>query len=197
MNGERIDGRGKGCAACKQRKIKCDERCLLSPYFPQSRQEDFIDVQKHYGVSSINKILNKIEPEQRNEAIKSIVLESKARKNDPVNGIVGIIHKLQSQIKFYENEIAIVNQQLTYCKQREKHIFHQQKEQIEQLTCYQKRQKEQIKQLLKNQQFLCSELLASSLSSSSSSTSSQLLKQFDDYNYQMRSLPADSVRSET
>ncbi|KAJ4950945.1 hypothetical protein NE237_027777 [Protea cynaroides] len=166
MNEKKGKGSSQACAACKHQRRKCSKQsCLLAPYFPVSEYQDFLNAQKLFGVSNITKILNQIEPDQRREAINSIVIESKARKDDPVKGIVGIINKLQSQIQLRERELAIVKQQLTYCQQREKLIYLKQKEQIEQLQSQQQ--------------------LLHLLASSSSSTSSQLLHQFDDSHCQL------------
>ncbi|XP_042485382.1 LOB domain-containing protein 24-like [Macadamia integrifolia] len=120
MSEKKVNGGEKACAACKhQLRSKCHKNCILAPYFPISQYQDFMIVKKLFGVDSLTRILNEIEPDQRKEAIKSMVIESKARKDDPVEGIVGIINKLQTQIQSCENELAIVNQQLSYCKQRE------------------------------------------------------------------------------
>ncbi|XP_042500129.1 LOB domain-containing protein 22-like [Macadamia integrifolia] len=110
---------GQACAACKHQRRKCHKNCLLAPYFPSTRYQDFMNAHKLFGVSNITKILNQIQPDKRSEAIKSILIESKARKDDPMKGIVGIIDKLRYQIQLCEEELAFVNQKLSHYRQIE------------------------------------------------------------------------------
>ncbi|CAB4318607.1 unnamed protein product [Prunus armeniaca] len=81
------------CASCKQQRRKCDETCEMAPYFPASRYSEFQNAHKIFGVSNIQKIMAMAAPDQRQAAAESILTEGNARKNDPVNGCLGIIRE--------------------------------------------------------------------------------------------------------
>ncbi|VVA09633.1 PREDICTED: LOB [Prunus dulcis] len=81
------------CASCKQQRRKCDETCEMAPYFPASRYSEFQNAHKIFGVSNIQKIMAMAAPDQKQAAAESILTEGNARKNDPVNGCLGIIRE--------------------------------------------------------------------------------------------------------
>ncbi|KAF8393542.1 hypothetical protein HHK36_021786 [Tetracentron sinense] len=120
----------KACAACKYQRRKCHKNCVLAPYFPPCRGEDFVNAHRLFGVSNILKILNNVEPDQKQAAINSIIFEANARKKDPVSGCVGTLRKLIHQFDAIRSELDITNQQLSYCRQREQQKLQQQQLQL-------------------------------------------------------------------
>ncbi|KAI5320189.1 PREDICTED: LOB [Prunus dulcis] len=107
------------CASCKQQRRKCDETCEMAPYFPASRYSEFQNAHKIFGVSNIQKIMAMAAPDQKQAAAESILTEGNARKNDPVNGCLGIIRGLNAQIQGLERELHIMKQHLELCKEKE------------------------------------------------------------------------------
>ena len=116
----REGGNPPACASCKHQRKKCDQNCELAPYFPASRYREFQNAHRLFGVSNILKVLNSVEPSQRQAAAESILMEGNARRNDPVNGCLGLIRDLKAQVEFYEKQLGIVNQYLAYFHEREK-----------------------------------------------------------------------------
>ncbi|KAL9674474.1 hypothetical protein QQ045_030746 [Rhodiola kirilowii] len=102
------------CAACKYQRRKCGPDCILAMYFPQERaNEEFMNVQKLFGVSNILKVLKKInEAHSRDEAVKCMIFHANARKADPVSGCYGIVLNLTKQIELYQAELDLVMHQL-------------------------------------------------------------------------------------
>lgn len=45
------------CAACKILRRRCDEKCVLAPYFPPTEPQNFIIVHRVFGASNIIKCL--------------------------------------------------------------------------------------------------------------------------------------------
>lgn len=45
------------CAACKSLRRRCDEKCVLAPYFPPTEPQNFIIVHRVFGASNIIKCL--------------------------------------------------------------------------------------------------------------------------------------------
>ncbi|ONH97771.1 hypothetical protein PRUPE_7G209000 [Prunus persica] len=107
------------CASCKQQRRKCDETCEMAPYFLASRYSEFQNAHKIFGVSNIQKIMAMAAPDQRQAAAESILTEGNARKNDPLNGCLGIIRGLNAQIQGLERELHIMKQHLELCKEKE------------------------------------------------------------------------------
>lgn len=116
----REGGNPSACSSCKHQRKKCDQNCELAPYFPASRYHEFQNAHRIFGVSNILKIMNAVEPSQRQATAESILMEGNARRNDPVNGCLGIISNLKSQVEFYEKQLNIVNQHLAIYRGREK-----------------------------------------------------------------------------
>ncbi|KAH7519211.1 LOB domain-containing protein 22 [Ziziphus jujuba] len=115
----------QACASCKHQRKKCDDNCELAPYFPASRFREFQNAYRLFGVSNIQKIMASVEPHQRQAAAESILMEGNYRRNDPVNGCLGVCRNLNSHIISYEKQLKIVNQQLAMFRQREKFDRHQ------------------------------------------------------------------------
>jgi len=108
----------KACAACKYQRRKCTRECVLAPYFPADEPKMFGDAHRLFGVSNIQKILNEIKDgDQRDEAMKSIIIESKNRANFPIHGCLGVIHMYAGMINESSKELKQLKWLLAYCKQ--------------------------------------------------------------------------------
>ncbi|XVF48996.1 hypothetical protein PTKIN_Ptkin03bG0233200 [Pterospermum kingtungense] len=119
MNGK-SDSHGEnphGCAACMHEGKSCEESCPLAPYFPSSRYDEFQNAYKHFGsLCNIVRIMDSVEPYQRQAAAESILFEGNARLIHPVHGCLGVVQSLQSIIGFYVSELEVVNKQLAFFK---------------------------------------------------------------------------------
>uniref|UniRef100_A0A0D3FL92 LOB domain-containing protein n=1 Tax=Oryza barthii TaxID=65489 RepID=A0A0D3FL92_9ORYZ len=56
------------CAACKLLRRKCTQGCVFAPYFPPDQPAKFANVHKVFGASNVTKLLNDLQPEQREDA---------------------------------------------------------------------------------------------------------------------------------
>ncbi|KAK1313026.1 LOB domain-containing protein 27 [Acorus calamus] len=112
-------GTSQACAACKYQRRKCSATCPLAPYFPPDNPKQFQNAHKLFGVSNILKILNRIDPSQKSEAMRSIIYESNIRDKYPVYGCLGIIMTLQFQIQQVQYECNLVNNQLEHIRQQQ------------------------------------------------------------------------------
>lgn len=113
----------QACAACKYQRRRCTPECPLAPYFPPHEQKMFQNAHKLFGVSNILKILKKLEPSQKSDAMKSIIYQSNVRDESPVHGCLGKIYQLKCQIWHAEEELHAVQTQLEMYRQ-----FHQQQQ---------------------------------------------------------------------
>ncbi|KAJ8645078.1 hypothetical protein MRB53_006826 [Persea americana] len=109
-------GTSQACAACKYRRRKCNADCPLAPYFPPDDPKQFQNAHRLFGVSNILKILEQLNPEQKLEAMRSIVYQANMRERYPVHGCLGIIYKLQLVIHETQQALDAVNAQLASCK---------------------------------------------------------------------------------
>ncbi|KAJ3678121.1 hypothetical protein LUZ60_001924 [Juncus effusus] len=87
------------CAACKFLRRKCQPDCVFAPYFPPDNPQKFIHVHRVFGASNVTKILNELQPYQREDAVNSLAYEADMRLQDPVYGCVGVISILQHQLR--------------------------------------------------------------------------------------------------
>ncbi|XP_073152478.1 LOB domain-containing protein 23-like [Henckelia pumila] len=95
------------CAACKFRRRKCSATCPLAPYFPANKPETFGYVHRLYGVSHITKILETLETKKkRDDAMRSIIYESKMRALIPVYGCSFVIESLRSRLVAAQYELS-------------------------------------------------------------------------------------------
>lgn len=106
----------QACSACRHQRRKCCN-CPLAPYFPPNHTQQFLNVHRLFGVSSVMKILNSLPQTKWPDAMKSIQFESDAWRDYPVNGCVGIINLLKAEIEATRRELDITKHQLFYCKQ--------------------------------------------------------------------------------
>lgn len=100
------------CAACKFLRRKCLPGCVFAPYFPPEEPHKFANVHKIFGASNVSKLLNEIEPHQREDAVNSLAYEAEARLKDPVYGCVGAISVLQRQVLHLQKELDATNADL-------------------------------------------------------------------------------------
>ncbi|KAF4384536.1 hypothetical protein F8388_003843 [Cannabis sativa] len=100
------------CAACRMLRRRCDNNCVLSPYFPPEEIENFAGVHKVFGASNIIKMIQMVEETNRDDAVKSIVYEATARVRDPVYGCAGIIFHLQKMVSELNSQLETVTAQV-------------------------------------------------------------------------------------
>lgn len=105
-------GTSQACAACKYQRRRCSAECALAPYFPPEQPKLFQNAHKLFGVRNILKILEKLEPSQKTEAMRSIIYQANIRDKYPVYGCWGITCQLQYQILQAEEELQAVQAQL-------------------------------------------------------------------------------------
>lgn len=106
------------CAACRYQRKRCPPDCPLAPYFPPSRENDFRDVRRLFGISNILKLIANLDPPHKHMAMKSIIFHAKKRALDPVGGCHRIILELQLLIQSYTSQLHLVLQKLHQCRQR-------------------------------------------------------------------------------
>lgn len=111
-------GANAACAACKYQRRKCAADCPLAPYFPPDQPKRFLNVHRLFGVSSILRILRQVDPDKREDTVKSIVYEADTREKDPVHGCLGIIHLLQSQVNKLKDELLVARDHLYLLEQQ-------------------------------------------------------------------------------
>ncbi|KAJ0826017.1 putative transcription factor AS2-LOB family [Helianthus annuus] len=85
--------------------------CFLT-IFPPEDPIKFTNVHKIFGASNVSKLLNEIEPHQREDAVNSLAYEAEARLKDPVYGCVGAISVLQRQVLRLQKELDATNADL-------------------------------------------------------------------------------------
>jgi LOB domain-containing protein 18 len=95
-------GRGGGggpCGACKFLRRKCVNGCIFAPLFDSEQGvTNFAVVHKVFGASNTAKMLEKIPPYMRPDAVFSLFYEAQARVCDPVYGCASEILTLREQV---------------------------------------------------------------------------------------------------
>lgn len=114
----------QACAACKYQRRKCAPDCILAPYFPHDRQRQFLNAHKLFGVSNITKIIKLLSPQDKDQAMRTIIYQSDMRASDPVGGCYRYILDLQAQIQYYRAELELVLQQLAIFRAQAQHQQH-------------------------------------------------------------------------
>ncbi|KAE8695930.1 LOB domain-containing protein 6 [Hibiscus syriacus] len=100
------------CAACKFLRRKCTQECVFAPYFPSDNPQKFQNVHKVFGASNVAKLLNELNPSQREDAVNSLAYEAEARLRDPVYGCVGLISILQHRLKQMQHDLTNAKKEL-------------------------------------------------------------------------------------
>ncbi|XP_024990513.1 protein ASYMMETRIC LEAVES 2-like [Cynara cardunculus var. scolymus] len=101
------------CAACKFLRRRCIQECVFAPYFPPDQPQKFANVHKVFGASNVAKILNELNPTQREDAVNSLAYEADARLRDPVYGCVGLISILQHRLKQVQIDLDNAKRELS------------------------------------------------------------------------------------
>ncbi|KAG8367061.1 hypothetical protein BUALT_Bualt16G0033400 [Buddleja alternifolia] len=105
------------CAACKCLRRRCTNDCVFAPYFPPDHTIQFKKVQNVFGASNVAKHLNalKFNPDQRENAVKSLVYEAEYRLSEPIHGVAGLVSLRQKQLKeIYMAVVAAKKELATY-----------------------------------------------------------------------------------
>lgn len=92
-------GTHAACAACKHQRKKCSSNCVLAPYFPASRNQEFQAVHKVFGVSNITKLVKNVKENDRISVVDSLVWEAFCRQRDPILGPYGEYKKASDKYK--------------------------------------------------------------------------------------------------
>ncbi|WKA01097.1 hypothetical protein VitviT2T_019395 [Vitis vinifera] len=109
------------CAACRFLRRRCNESCILAPYFPPNEPLKFINAHKVFGASNIVKALQELPQPKRVDAVSSMVYEANARIRDPVYGCAGTISQLHKQVNDLKAELAMAQAELfiMQCQQQQ------------------------------------------------------------------------------
>ncbi|XP_020084266.1 LOB domain-containing protein 16-like [Ananas comosus] len=80
---------------------KCAADCVFAPYFSSEHgAARFAAIHKVFGASNVSKLLLRVPPPDRCEAVVTVAYEAQARLRDPVYGCVSQIFALQQQILY-------------------------------------------------------------------------------------------------
>lgn len=101
------------CAACKFLRRKCQPECVFAPYFPPDQPQKFANVHKVFGASNVTKLLNELQPSQREDAVNSLAYEADMRLRDPVYGCVGVISFLQHRLRQLQTDLSCAKSELS------------------------------------------------------------------------------------
>eukprot|EP00253_Pinus_taeda_P001185 PITA_01185 len=100
------------CAACRFQKKKCSDKCVLAPYFPQNDPYKFLLVHRLFGYGHVVKLIQDLPPEQRGDAVSSLVYEARARDRDPVYGCIGEIDDLKKKLQEVQSRLVSTQAEL-------------------------------------------------------------------------------------
>ncbi|XP_054782620.1 LOB domain-containing protein 19-like [Prosopis cineraria] len=109
MNGQRGP-----CGACKFLRRKCVKGCVFAPFFDSDQgTAHFAAVHRVFGASNAAKLLLRIPPHHRLDAVLTLSYEALSRARDPVYGCVAHIFALQQQVINLQAELAYVQARLS------------------------------------------------------------------------------------
>lgn len=111
-------GTSQACAACKYQRRRCSKECVLAPFFPAEKAKEFQNAHRLFGVRNIMNILKQVPPQQKEDAMTSIIFESDMRAQYPVRGCMGIISQLHVQLQQTVEELRMVQSKLAICKEQ-------------------------------------------------------------------------------
>lgn len=111
-------GTKQACAVCKYQRRKCEKNCKLAKYFPPNQAKTFQNVHRLYGVSSVLKILDRVDDDKKDIAMSTVIFESNMRAEYPVHGCFGLTFRLRHQLQASVEELRLVNAQLAICKRQ-------------------------------------------------------------------------------
>lgn len=96
------------CASCKHQRKKCNNDCILAPYFPADKNREFQAVHKVFGVSNVQKLIRNLKGEDQKKAVESLVWEASCRQKDPVQGPYGEYKRVCDELTLYKNQIQMM-----------------------------------------------------------------------------------------
>ncbi|KAJ0565523.1 putative transcription factor AS2-LOB family [Helianthus annuus] len=111
-----MGGNGGGpCGACKFLRRKCVKNCVFAPYFDSDEQgaAHFAAVHRVFGASNASKLLLRVPPHRRLDAVVSLCYEALSRVRDPVYGCVSNIFTLQQQVDHLQTELSYIRAQIS------------------------------------------------------------------------------------
>ncbi|XP_073027369.1 LOB domain-containing protein 19-like [Primulina eburnea] len=115
--GDQSTGGGAGggpCGACKFLRRKCLKGCIFAPYFDSDQgTAHFAAVHRVFGASNASKLLLRVPPHRRFDAVITLCYEALARVRDPVYGCVGHIFSLQQQVVNLQAELAYIQARIS------------------------------------------------------------------------------------
>ncbi|KAK9280717.1 hypothetical protein L1049_014415 [Liquidambar formosana] len=100
------------CAGCRMLRRRCDSNCVLAPYFPCDKIENFAGVHRVFGASNVVKMIQMVEETRREDAVKALVYEATARLRDPVYGSTGAIFNLQKMVQELTMQVEAIRAQV-------------------------------------------------------------------------------------
>nr|GEZ90424.1 hypothetical protein [Tanacetum cinerariifolium] len=92
------------CASCRHQRKKCTEKCVLAPFFPAEKTQDFQAVHKIFGVSNVTKLVKDLSREDGKKAVDSLIWEANCRIKDPVNGPLGEFLRVCDELRLYKTQ---------------------------------------------------------------------------------------------
>lgn len=93
----------QACASCKHQRKKCNNECILSPYFPARKTKEFQAVHRVFGVSNVQKMVRTVREEDRTKLSDSLTWEALWRQKDPVLGSYGEYRRICEELKLYKS----------------------------------------------------------------------------------------------
>ncbi|XP_039116470.1 LOB domain-containing protein 1-like isoform X2 [Dioscorea cayenensis subsp. rotundata] len=106
------------CAACRMLHRRCNAKCMLAPYFPADEPGKFAAVHKVFGASNVIRMLQIVDEERRDDAVKGLVYEAYARLRDPVYGCTGAIFYLQKCVEDLEKQLREAREQVLQSREQ-------------------------------------------------------------------------------
>ncbi|ESQ36291.1 hypothetical protein EUTSA_v10008796mg [Eutrema salsugineum] len=111
----------QACASCKHQRKKCNNECILSPYFPARKTKEFQAVHKVFGVSNVQKMVRTVREEDRTKLSESLTWEALWRQKDPVLGSYGEYRRICEELKLYKS--LVHNQPLIGWDNNQRTVF--------------------------------------------------------------------------
>lgn len=97
------------CASCRHQRKKCTEKCVLAPFFPADKTQDFQAVHKVFGVSNVTKLVKDLCREDAKKAVDSLIWEANCRLKDPVLGPLGEFQRVSEELGAYKTQYQQAN----------------------------------------------------------------------------------------
>jgi hypothetical protein len=97
------------CAACKHQRKRCDDNCVMAPYFPADKAEEFEAVHSLFGVKNVSKKLKSLDVQHREVAVKSFIWEARAWMQDGVGGPLQQHIKVAHELELLKRQLEILS----------------------------------------------------------------------------------------